>query len=85
MKAQDIKTRIETIAPGTKAELIDLTGTQDHWQAIIISPAFAGKTLLEQHRLIFGLFKSEVDSNEMHALTLKTYTPEQYERMNHVR
>ena len=85
MKAQDIKTRIETIAPGTKAELIDLTGTQDHWQAIIISPAFAGKTLLEQHRLIFGLFKSEVDSNEMHALTLKTYTPEQYERMNHAK
>ncbi len=84
MKATDIKARIETIAPGTKAELIDLTGTQDHWQAIIISSAFAGKTLLEQHRLIFGLFKAEVDSNEMHALTLKTYTPEQYERMNHV-
>ncbi|MBI3554749.1 MAG: BolA/IbaG family iron-sulfur metabolism protein [Deltaproteobacteria bacterium] len=85
MKAHDIKARIETIAPGTKAELIDLTGTQDHWQAIIISSAFAGKTLLEQHRLIFGLFKAEVDSNEMHALTLKTYTPEQYERMNHAR
>ena len=81
MTAQQVKTRIETLAPGTQAQLVDLTGTQDHWQAVIVSPAFVGKSLVEQHRMIFGLFKSEVESNEVHALTLKTYTPEQYERI----
>jgi acid stress-induced BolA-like protein IbaG/YrbA len=81
MTSQQIKARIETLAPGTKAELIDLTGTQDHWQAIIVSSAFAGRTMLEQHRMVFDLFKAEVASNEVHALTLKTYTPEQYERI----
>jgi stress-induced morphogen len=79
MTATELKTRIETLAPGTRAELVDLTGTQDHWQAIIVSPAFVGKSLLEQHRMVFGLFKTEVESNEVHALTLKTYTPDQYE------
>lgn len=81
MTSHEIKARIETLAPGTQAQLIDLTGTQDHWQAIIVSPAFAGKSLIEQHRMVFGLFKAEVESNDVHALTLKTYTPEQYERM----
>jgi stress-induced morphogen len=85
MTAQQIKARIETLGPGTNAELIDLTGTQDHWQAIIVSPAFQGLSLLEQHRLVFSLFKTEVESNEVHALTLKTYSPEQYERARHGR
>lgn len=80
MNAQQVKARIETLAPGTKAELIDLTGTQDHWQALIVSPAFEGRSLVERHRLIFDLFKSEVESNEVHALTLKTLTPEQYDQ-----
>jgi stress-induced morphogen len=81
MTAEQLKARIQTIAPETLVELTDLTGTQDHWQATIISPAFEGKTALERHRLIFDLFKTEVESNEVHALTLKTYTPEQYRRL----
>lgn len=81
MTAAELKNRIEKLAPGTKAELFDLTGTQDHWQALIVSPAFEGKTMIEQHRMIFGLLKTEVESNEVHALTLKTYTPEQYARL----
>lgn len=81
MTADQIKARIQTLAPNTQAQLIDLTGTQDHWQAIIVSSAFEGKTLVERHRMVFDLFKAEVESNDVHALTLKTYTPEQYERM----
>ncbi len=80
MTAAQIKARIESLAPGTSAELIDLTGTQDHWQAIVVSPAFEGKNMILQHRMVFDLFKSEVQSNEVHALSLKTYTPEQYSR-----
>jgi acid stress-induced BolA-like protein IbaG/YrbA len=75
-----LKARIEALAPGTRAEVVDLTGTQDHYQALIVSTAFAGKMMIEQHRLVYDLFKSEIDSNEVHALTLKTFTPEQYEK-----
>ncbi|MBY0472036.1 BolA family transcriptional regulator [bacterium] len=78
MTPAQLKARIETLAPGTRAEVTDLTGTEDHYQATIVSPAFEGKMMIEQHRMIFGLLKVEVDSGEVHALTLKTFTPEQY-------
>jgi acid stress-induced BolA-like protein IbaG/YrbA len=73
-----LKARIEALAPGTKAEVVDLTGTMDHYQATVISPAFQGKMMMEQHQMVYGLFKSEIASNEVHALSLKTFTPEQY-------
>jgi acid stress-induced BolA-like protein IbaG/YrbA len=80
MTPEQLKARIEQLAPGTQAEVVDLTGTMDHYQAVVVSPAFAGKMMMEQHRMVYGLFKSEIDSNEVHALTLKTYTPEQYQK-----
>ncbi len=80
MTPEQIKSRMESLAPGTRAEVTDLTGTQDHYQATIISPAFVGKIMIEQHRMVYDLFKTEVDSGEVHALTIKTYTPEQFER-----
>ena len=58
----------------------DLTGTEDHWQVTIISDAFEGKSMVEQQRMVMGILKSEIQSNEVHALTMKTYTPAQFER-----
>ena len=81
MTPVQLKAKIETLAPGTQAEVVDLTGTMDHYQATIISPVFAGKMMIEQHRMILSLLKAEVDSGEVHALTMKTYSPEQFEKM----
>ncbi len=85
MTPDQLKKRIESLAPGTQAEVVDLTGTMDHYQALVISPVFAGKMMIEQHRLVYDLFKVEVASNEVHALTLKTFTPEQYLNYNNRR
>jgi acid stress-induced BolA-like protein IbaG/YrbA len=82
MNPIQLKQRLETLAPGTRAEVVDLTGTQDHYQVLIISPIFAGKMMIEQHRMVLGLVQSEVDSGEVHALTMKTYTPEQFDKLN---
>ena len=79
MNPSQIKARIESLAPGTQAEVVDLTGTQDHYQATIVSPAFKGRMTMEQHRMILDLFKAEVISGEVHALSMKTFTPEQYQ------
>ncbi len=81
MKPDALKKKLETLSSGTQAEIVDLTGTEDHYQALVISPAFEGKMMIEQHRLVFGLVKAEVDSGELHALTLKTYTPEQWKKL----
>ena len=80
MTSEQLKNRIESLHFGTAAQVSDLTGTGDHWQATIISPAFEGKTMIEQQRMVMALLKTEIDSNEVHALTMKTYTPAQYEK-----
>ena len=82
MNPAEIKSKLETLAPGTTAEVMDLTGSQDHYQALIVSPAFKGKITIEAHRMVMDLFKAEIDSGEVHALTIKTFTPEQYEKFN---
>ncbi|MBI1870745.1 MAG: BolA family transcriptional regulator [Chlamydiae bacterium] len=82
MTAEQIKSRILEWAKGTEAQVIDLTGTQDHYQAVIISPIFTGKMMMEQHKMVYALFQKEIQSGELHALTLKTYSPEQHENPN---
>jgi acid stress-induced BolA-like protein IbaG/YrbA len=80
MTSDQLKARIESLQTGTTAHITDLTGTQDHWSVTIVSPAFEGMTMIEQQRLVMGVLKTEIDSNEVHALTMKTYTPAQFEK-----
>lgn len=80
MTPEQLKLRIEMLAPKTHVEVTDLTGTQDHYQALVVSSAFESKSMIEQHQLVFQILKTEVDSGEVHALTLKTYTPTQYSK-----
>ncbi len=78
MTPEQLKSRIETLAPGTRAQVVDLTGTNDHYQATIVSSVFSGKITIDQHRLVFALLQSEIDSGEVHALTIKTFPPEKF-------
>lgn len=71
---------MEKALPGSTVETRDLTGGGDHWQVIIVSPAFEGKGLLEQHRLVNEVLKAEIGDQRIHALALKTFTPAQWEK-----
>ena len=73
---EKIKQKLETIF----LEVVDLRGG-DHIQAIVVSAEFEGKSLVEQHKIIYDIFSSEMKSNEIHALTLKTYSPSQWEKI----
>ena len=64
------------LARPAKVEVTDLTGTQNHYQARVVSPAFVGRTMIEQHRMVYDLLREEMASNEVHALTLKTAASE---------
>ena len=72
---QDIEAKIRVALPDAKVELRDLTGTADHWEAVVVSAAFAGKSLIERHRMVFAALSEEM-KGPIHALTLKTLTPE---------
>ena len=71
-----IKEKIKTI----HLEVIDLRGG-DHIQIIIVSPEFENKSLLERHKIIYDILANEMKSNEIHALTLKTYSPTQWQEV----
>jgi len=55
----------------------DLTGTKDHWEALVVSAAFAGKTPIEQHQMVYAAL-GELMAGPVHALALKTYSPESW-------
>ena len=77
---EEIKTVLDKAFPGSTVEMRDLTGGGDHWQVLIVSSAFEGKGLLEQHRMVNEALKEQVDDQRIHALALKTFTPAQWEK-----
>lgn len=76
VKKEDIESKIRAALPDARVELRDLTGTADHWEATIVSQAFAGKSSLERHRMVFAALAEEM-KGPIHALSLKTFTPDQ--------
>jgi stress-induced morphogen len=69
----------EGVADVQHVEVTDLTGTKDHYEAVIVSPAFAGKSRVDQQRMVFAAL-GELMSGPIHALTFKTFTPETWEQ-----
>jgi stress-induced morphogen len=74
--AEEIKQRIEASIPGARAEVEDYTGGGDHFAATVTSPAFAGRSRIEQHKLVYGVFRDEI-GGPIHALSLKTKLSEE--------
>lgn len=77
----EIKLTLSQALPVSVVETQDLTGGGDHWQVIIVSPAFEGKGLVEQHRMVNEVLKEQLADQRIHALSLKTYSPAQWEKL----
>jgi stress-induced morphogen len=65
----------ENLGGVTHLSVEDLTGTKDHFRAVIVSSAFVGKTRVEQHQAVYAAL-GELMDGPVHALSLRTYTPE---------
>ena len=74
MSPDEITTRIRAALPDAEVELVDLTGTAEHWQASVISSAFEGQSLMARHRLVMNALAAEL-KGPIHALTLNVMTP----------
>lgn len=73
-----VEERIRAGIPDVEVlQLEDLTGTKDHYQALIVSPSFAGKSRIEQHQAVYAAL-GELMAGPVHALALSTFTPEAY-------
>jgi stress-induced morphogen len=74
-----VKASIEAGIPGSIVQISDLTGGGDHYQAVVVSSQFEGKSLIQQHQLVYGTVSEAMASGAIHALALKTYTPETWQ------
>jgi len=72
----DLKERIEAAIPHARAEVQGADGV--HFSAVVVSPAFAGKSRIEQHRMVMDVFAGEL-GGAIHALSVKTQTPSSQE------
>ena len=66
---------IETALPGAAVQIVD-QGGGDHLAASIVAPQFAGKSLIQQHRMVYAAVQDRFDDGSIHALALKTRAPE---------
>lgn len=79
--AEEIKATLAQALPVSLVETQDLTGGGDHWQLIVVSPAFEGKGLIDQHRMVNEALKVPMGDQRIHALSLKTFSPAQWEKL----
>jgi stress-induced morphogen len=73
--ANELKERIEVALPGSEVAVEDLTGGGDHFRAEVVSDQFDGLSRIQQHKLVYDVFGSEV-GGPIHALSIKTSTPD---------
>ena len=53
-----------------------------HFEGIVVSEDFEGKGMLEQHRMVFATLGDRMQTGEIHALSLRTFTPEQWSQQD---
>ena len=79
MTLDEIKQTIENAVPDSTAYIFDPMNDGQHLQAVVVSPAFAGLMLIKQHQMVMKPLK-EAMAGAVHALGLKTFTPEEWEK-----
>ena len=66
------------IAAGLVCEHIELTGDGRHWYATIVSPEFEGQRAIQRHQRVYATLGQKMHTDEVHALSMKTYTPAEW-------
>lgn len=67
---EEVRSRIAAAFPGGRVTVADSTGTGDHFEAEVVAAAFAGKSLVDQHRMVYAALGDLMP--RIHALALKT-------------
>lgn len=75
MQPEQIK---KIIAEGVPCADLHVEGDGDHFEALVVSAQFAGKSRVQRQQMINALLRSYFDSGELHALSMKTLTPEEW-------
>ena len=71
MSVAEIESMIREAFPDARIEVKDLAGDGNHYSANVVSAAFAGKSRVQQHQMVYGALKGRM-GGELHALALTT-------------
>ena len=77
----EIEKRIQSALPGARVQASDLTGGGDHYRVIVVAPQFENRGPVERHKMVYAPLK-DVLGGELHALSLETKTPAEWEAAN---
>ncbi|PPS44047.1 BolA family protein [Chroococcidiopsis sp. TS-821] len=79
---QQVEEMIRSQIPDAQVQVQDLTGGGDHYQVTVVSSQFENKGLVQQHQLVYGALRQAMSSEAIHALALKTYTPQAWQAVS---
>lgn len=65
------------IAAGLACEKVQVAGDGQHFEALIVSPAFEGKSRVQRHQMVYAALGDRM-REEIHALSMRTLTPAEY-------
>ena len=71
MRREDIEAMIREALPDATIEIVDTAGDENHYSAKVVSAAFAGKSLVQQHQMVYRALKGRM-GGDLHALQLTT-------------
>ena len=80
MSTQEIETLIRDGLPGATVRVADPMADGNHFEATVVTDAFAGKGLVERHQLVYASLRGAM-ADRIHALSIKTYTPDEWARV----
>ena len=75
MTADELKS---IITAGLNCSVCELDGDGRHWTANIVSPEFEGKRAIQRHQRVYATLGAKMHTDEVHALSMKTYTPAEW-------
>ena len=84
LNAQFIITREigkQMIANGLACEFLTLEGDGRHWYAVVVSASFEGLSKIRRHQAVYATLGSKMHTDEVHALSMKTYTPAEWAKV----
>ena len=82
MQNDEIRTLILAGIPGASVTVNGTDGT--HFEALVISEEFKGKTMVQQHQLVYRALGDKM-GRDIHALSIQTFTPEEWDRQQGLR
>ena len=79
MTAQELQ---DLIAAGLPCDYLQVNGDGRHWFATLVSAEFEGKRLIQRHQRVYATLGNRMMTDEVHALSMRTYSPAEWDKMS---